>query len=89
MPWHDIASRLSGAAAKDVARHFIQRWNFTKMEKAKERNDYPLIVPKKYDEQEEEGEQEEEEEEKRSPLAALAKDGAFRTKTQVDKSLSI
>uniref|UniRef100_A0A4W6FZT3 Phospholipase n=1 Tax=Lates calcarifer TaxID=8187 RepID=A0A4W6FZT3_LATCA len=31
MPWHDIASVVHGKAARDVARHFIQRWNFTKM----------------------------------------------------------
>lgn len=30
MPWHDIASVVHGRAARDVARHFIQRWNFTK-----------------------------------------------------------
>ncbi|CAB1435831.1 unnamed protein product, partial [Pleuronectes platessa] len=30
MPWHDIASVVHGSAARDVARHFIQRWNFTK-----------------------------------------------------------
>uniref|UniRef100_A0AAY4AQN4 Phospholipase n=1 Tax=Denticeps clupeoides TaxID=299321 RepID=A0AAY4AQN4_9TELE len=30
MPWHDIASVVHGKAARDVARHFIQRWNFTK-----------------------------------------------------------
>uniref|UniRef100_A0A8C5HWK9 Phospholipase n=1 Tax=Gouania willdenowi TaxID=441366 RepID=A0A8C5HWK9_GOUWI len=33
MPWHDIASVVHGRAARDVARHFIQRWNFTKKEK--------------------------------------------------------
>ncbi|XP_030893561.1 phospholipase D1 isoform X3 [Leptonychotes weddellii] len=31
MPWHDIASAVHGKAARDVARHFIQRWNFTKL----------------------------------------------------------
>uniref|UniRef100_A0A8C1U739 Phospholipase n=1 Tax=Cyprinus carpio TaxID=7962 RepID=A0A8C1U739_CYPCA len=33
MPWHDIASVVHGKAARDVARHFIQRWNFTKVRK--------------------------------------------------------
>ena len=33
MPWHDIASVVHGNAARDVARHFIQRWNFTKVHK--------------------------------------------------------
>ena len=31
MPWHDIGLFVQGAAARDVARHFIQRWNFTKV----------------------------------------------------------
>lgn len=31
MPWHDIGSAVHGKAARDVARHFIQRWNFTKV----------------------------------------------------------
>lgn len=32
MPWHDIATVVTGAAARDVARHFIQRWNAAKSE---------------------------------------------------------
>jgi len=31
MPWHDIAVCLYGQPARDVARHFIQRFNFTKV----------------------------------------------------------
>ena len=31
MPWHDIGCMVIGNAARDVARHFIQRWNFTKV----------------------------------------------------------
>ena len=31
MPWHDIACVTYGKAARDAARHFIQRWNFTKV----------------------------------------------------------
>ncbi|XP_061661657.1 phospholipase D1-like [Syngnathoides biaculeatus] len=34
MPWHDISSVVHGKAARDVARHFIQRWNFTKVGRA-------------------------------------------------------
>lgn len=34
MPWHDISSAVHGKAARDVARHFIQRWNFTKVRAA-------------------------------------------------------
>ena len=31
MPWHDIASCMFGGPARDVARHFIQRYNFTRV----------------------------------------------------------
>ena len=31
MPWHDIALSVTGSAARDVARHFIQRWNAVKV----------------------------------------------------------
>ncbi|KAM7299428.1 phospholipase D2 isoform X2 [Ixodes scapularis] len=48
MPWHDIGAAVSGAAARDVARHFIQRWNFTKFEKAKQHGNYPWLLPKSY-----------------------------------------
>ncbi|KAF0685099.1 Aste57867_22973 [Aphanomyces stellatus] len=29
MPWHDCHCKLLGEPARDVARHFIQRWNFS------------------------------------------------------------
>ncbi|CAL1596388.1 unnamed protein product [Knipowitschia caucasica] len=49
MPWHDIASVVHGKAARDVARHFIQRWNFTKMVKPKYRSSsYPCLLPKSH-----------------------------------------
>ncbi|KAM8880948.1 LOW QUALITY PROTEIN: phospholipase D1-like [Synchiropus picturatus] len=49
MPWHDIASVVHGKAARDVARHFIQRWNFTKMVKPKYRaQSYPCLLPKSH-----------------------------------------
>lgn len=31
MPWHDIGIMVQGASARDVARHFIQRWNAIKV----------------------------------------------------------
>lgn len=31
MPWRDLSAAIHGIAARDVARHFIQRWNFTKV----------------------------------------------------------
>ena len=42
MPWRDFSAAIHGKAARDVARHFIQRWNFTKVQ--------PLIQlsPEKY-----------------------------------------
>uniref|UniRef100_A0A7E4VB52 Phospholipase n=1 Tax=Panagrellus redivivus TaxID=6233 RepID=A0A7E4VB52_PANRE len=49
MPWHDIHSVTYGEVARDVARHFIQRWNATKSEKLKDNEAYPYLVPKSYD----------------------------------------
>ncbi|XP_067898888.1 phospholipase D1-like isoform X2 [Heterodontus francisci] len=47
MPWHDIAAVVHGKAARNMARHFIQRWNFTKIFKAKYRPlSYPYLLPK-------------------------------------------
>lgn len=48
MPWHDIAVVVQGAAARDTARHFIQRWNATKLEKARDHPSYPYLLPKSY-----------------------------------------
>ncbi|XP_036377127.1 phospholipase D1-like isoform X2 [Megalops cyprinoides] len=49
MPWHDIASVVHGKAARDVARHFIQRWNFTKIMKPRYRSlSYPYLLPKSH-----------------------------------------
>lgn len=31
MPWHDVALMVQGDCARDVARHFIQRWNAIKV----------------------------------------------------------
>lgn len=48
MPWHDIALSVEGKSARDVARHFIQRWNATKLEKARLNKSYPYLMPKSY-----------------------------------------
>ncbi|XP_036138455.1 phospholipase D2 isoform X4 [Monomorium pharaonis] len=48
MPWHDIGVLVQNAAARDVARHFIQRWNATKLEKANQNPCYPYLLPKSY-----------------------------------------
>ncbi|KAI8138947.1 hypothetical protein BJV82DRAFT_646316 [Fennellomyces sp. T-0311] len=34
MPWHDVSMRMTGQPARDVARHFVQRWNFLRRSKA-------------------------------------------------------
>ncbi|XP_074643651.1 phospholipase D1-like [Tubulanus polymorphus] len=49
MPWHDIGLVVYGRAAQDLARHFIQRWNFTKLEKVKENLNFPMLLPKSYE----------------------------------------
>lgn len=48
MPWHDIGVYIEGKAARDVARHFIQRWNASKLEKARVNVAYPFLLPKSY-----------------------------------------
>ncbi|KAF6728882.1 Phospholipase D2 [Oryzias melastigma] len=49
MPWRDLSAAVHGKAAKDVARHFIQRWNFTKIFKNKYKDDfYPYLLPKSH-----------------------------------------
>ncbi|XP_037918179.1 phospholipase D2 isoform X3 [Hermetia illucens] len=48
MPWHDVGVVVCGSAARDVARHFIQRWNATKLEKTRENMSFPYLMPKSY-----------------------------------------
>lgn len=48
MPWHDIASCVVGEPARDVARHFIERWNACKLEKARDNVSLPYLLPKSY-----------------------------------------
>lgn len=33
MPWHDVHCALWGPPCRDIARHFIQRWNHAKVYK--------------------------------------------------------
>ncbi|KAI8369196.1 hypothetical protein EDC96DRAFT_504222 [Choanephora cucurbitarum] len=42
MPWHDVHTAMSGPPARDVARHFVQRWNFVKSN----REGVPFLLPK-------------------------------------------
>ncbi|XP_051998579.1 phospholipase D1 isoform X2 [Xyrauchen texanus] len=47
MPWHDTGILVHGKAARDIARHFIQRWNFTKLVKKRSgATCYPCLLPK-------------------------------------------
>uniref|UniRef100_A0A8W7P8G3 Phospholipase n=2 Tax=Anopheles coluzzii TaxID=1518534 RepID=A0A8W7P8G3_ANOCL len=48
MPWHDVATVVLGQAARDVARHFIERWNAVKLEKCRENANFPYLLPKSY-----------------------------------------
>jgi len=48
MPWHDIGAFVYGACARDLARHFIERWNFVKRQKTKDDERYPFLLPKSY-----------------------------------------
>lgn len=32
MPWHDVQCAIWGPPCRDVARHFVQRWNYAKVE---------------------------------------------------------
>ena len=50
MPWHDIGLGVVGPAARDAARHFIQRWNHLKKEKLVFNPNYSFLVPKAYSE---------------------------------------
>ncbi|OAC98061.1 hypothetical protein MUCCIDRAFT_150547 [Mucor lusitanicus CBS 277.49] len=46
MPWHDMTVGMVGPIARDVARHFIQRWNFLKASKGMHRPTVPFLMPK-------------------------------------------
>lgn len=48
MPWHDVGGCVCGPAARDIARHFIQRWNYVKAKKVNKNKNYPLLMPKSY-----------------------------------------
>jgi len=44
MPWHDVQMMTVGEPARDMARHFIQRWNYLLREKRPSRPT-PLLLP--------------------------------------------
>ncbi|CAL4907630.1 unnamed protein product [Urochloa decumbens] len=45
MPWHDVQCALYGPPCRDVARHFVQRWNYAKRNKALNEQAIPLLMP--------------------------------------------
>lgn len=44
MPWHDIHQMVVGQPSRDLARHFVQRWNYVLRQKAPSRLT-PLLLP--------------------------------------------
>ncbi|KAG2183933.1 hypothetical protein INT44_008944 [Umbelopsis vinacea] len=46
MPWHDVSIGVVGPIARDIARHFVQRWNFIKASKGAHRTTVPFLTPK-------------------------------------------
>ncbi|KAL5960444.1 Phospholipase D1 [Taenia solium] len=51
MPWHDVGCVVTGSVVSDFARHFIQRWNATRLRKVKRRRSSnklpipPMLLP--------------------------------------------
>ncbi|XP_039071847.1 phospholipase D zeta 1-like [Hibiscus syriacus] len=48
MPWHDVHCALWGPPCRDVARHFVQRWNYAKRNKAPYEKAIPLLMPQQH-----------------------------------------
>ncbi|KAF5752177.1 Phospholipase D P1 ZETA 1 isoform 1 [Tripterygium wilfordii] len=48
MPWHDVHCALWGPPCRDVARHFVQRWNYAKRNKAPYEEAIPLLMPQQH-----------------------------------------
>nr|KJB28678.1 hypothetical protein B456_005G062100 [Gossypium raimondii] len=48
MPWHDVHCALRGPPCRDIARHFVQRWNYAKRNKAPNEIAIPLLMPQQH-----------------------------------------
>ncbi|KAJ3683672.1 hypothetical protein LUZ60_013899 [Juncus effusus] len=48
MPWHDVQCALWGPPCRDLARHFVQRWNYAKRNKAPNEPAIPLLMPQQH-----------------------------------------
>ncbi|ORX95016.1 phospholipase D/nuclease [Basidiobolus meristosporus CBS 931.73] len=46
LPWHDVGLCVYGNTARDVEKHFIERWNFIKSWKATQKQNIPYLIPK-------------------------------------------
>jgi phospholipase D1/2 len=44
MPWHDVGMQMVGQPARDLSRHFVQRWNFLLRQRASQRP-RPMLIP--------------------------------------------
>ncbi|KZZ90918.1 Phospholipase D active site motif containing protein [Ascosphaera apis ARSEF 7405] len=44
MPWHDIAMQVIGQPARDLTRHFVQRWNYI-LRQRKPTRPTPFLLP--------------------------------------------
>jgi phospholipase D1/2 len=44
MPWHDVGMQMVGQPARDLSRHFVQRWNFLLRQRDSERP-RPMLLP--------------------------------------------
>ncbi|KAK7529264.1 uncharacterized protein J3D65DRAFT_642933 [Phyllosticta citribraziliensis] len=45
MPWHDIGMQIVGQPARDLTRHFVQRWNYLRRDKPPSRPTPYLLPP--------------------------------------------
>lgn len=49
MPWHDIAMQIVGQPARDLTRHFVQRWNYILRQRKPSRPTPYLLPPPDFD----------------------------------------
>lgn len=52
MPWHDIAMQIVGQPARDIGRHFVQRWNYILRSRIPSRPTPVLLPPPEYEQEE-------------------------------------
>ncbi|KAK9471730.1 uncharacterized protein V1510DRAFT_396593 [Dipodascopsis tothii] len=55
MPWHDVHMQVLGQPARDLSRHFTQRWNYLIRQKRSSRPTPVLLPPPEFTESELEG----------------------------------